>query len=381
VITPHWLQSVQDLPDGAALPPPARWQSEQPVRIVRTSGTTGEAKRFHLGRDGCEARHQQLSWLYRGHLAGSGSLITLNFAIGAAHSAASLALRSGWLLVVASRVAMRDLPGYIRRYGLSNLTLLPVQLKELLAQLPPDWVKPQRLEVTAFGAPVSDELRREALGRLAHRVTEIYGSNEVGTVAVTLQPGTEGFGTLVPHIEVEIVDEAGRHLPDGEVGEIRIRSVGRFAGYVDDPTLTGRMLRDGWFYPGDLGVRDGRRLRVAGRLGDQVNLGGVKFGLTKIEAVVQSVGGAGLKDVGAVPLPNASGIDEIHVALVTDGSDDRGVVERVGQALRPTLTGDLNLIRLPQIPRNDAGKIDRARLKQAILDILAERRDAAGAGA
>jgi acyl-coenzyme A synthetase/AMP-(fatty) acid ligase len=140
------------------------------------------------------------------------------------------------------------------------------------------------------------------------------------------------------------------------------------------------MLRDGWFYPGDLGVRDDRRLRVIGRVGDQVNLGGVKFGLTKIEAVVQSVGGPGLKDVGAVPLPNASGIDEIHIALVTDGSDDRGVVERVGKALRPTLTGDLNLIRLPEIPRNEMGKIDRARLRQAILDIRAERRGAVGAG-
>jgi len=380
-ITPQWLQSVQDLPDDEALPPPARWQSDQAVRIVRTSGTTGEAKRFHLSRDGCEARHQQLSWLYREHLSGSGSLITFNFAIGAAYSAASLALRSGWVLVAASGVAMRDLPRWICRLGLSNLTLLPVQIKELLERLPPDWVKPQRLEVTAFGAPVPDELRRAALERLAHRVTEIYGSNEVGTIAVTLRPGTDGFGTLMPNVAVEIVDEAGRRLADGEVGEIRIRGVGGFAGYVDDPTLTRRMLRDGWFYPGDLGVLNGRRLQVMGRTGDQVNLGGVKFGLTKIEAVVQSVGGPGLKDVGAVPLPNASGIDEIHVALVTDGSDDRGVIERVGKALHPVLTGDLNLIRLPQIPRNDAGKIDRARLKQAILDIQAERRGAAGGGA
>ena len=371
-ITPHWLHSIHELPDGVP-PPPAQWQPDQPVRIVRTSGTTGEAKRFHMGYAGSEARLQQLSWLYREHPTGSGSLSTLSFAIGSTYHFASLALRGGRVVVAASRVAMPELPDRIRRDRLCSLTLLPVQIKELLDHLPPDWVKPERLEITAFGAPVPDELRHAALERLADRIVEIYGSNEIGTIAVTLRPGTGGFGTLMPNVAVEIVDEAGEKLPDGEAGEIRIRGVGRFAGYVDDPSLTRRMLRDGWFYPGDLGIMQGRTLQITGRTGDQVNLGGVKYGLAKIEGAAQRSGGAGLKDVGAVPIANAAGLDEIHIALVTDGSDDRGVLERVGGALRPMLAGDINFIRLPAIPRNDAGKIDRAKLKAAILAIHAEQ--------
>ena len=125
-----------------------------------------------------------------------------------------------------------------------------------------------------------------SLERLADRIVEIYGSNEIGTVAVTLRPGTNGFGTLMPNVTVEIVGEAGEKLPDGEAGEIRIRGAGRFAGYVDDPGLTKRMLRDGWFHPGDLGIMQGRTLQITGRTGDQVNLGGVKYGLAKIEGGV-----------------------------------------------------------------------------------------------
>jgi acyl-coenzyme A synthetase/AMP-(fatty) acid ligase len=369
-ITPQWLQSIRGLSDEAP-PPPARWQPDQPVRIVRTSGTTGEAKRFHMSYAGNEARLQQLSWLYRGQPDGSGSLITLSFAIGATYHFASLALRGGRAVVAASGVAIRDLPARIRQHRLSSLTLLPVQIKELLEELPPDWVKPERLEIRSFGAPISDALRYAAQERLADRIVEIYGSNEIGTIAVTLRPGTDGFGTLMPNVAVEIVDEAGTQLPDGAAGEIRLRGVGRFAGYVDDPSLTRRMLRDGWFYPGDLGILEGRSLQITGRIGDQVNLGGVKFGLAKIEAAAQRSGGAGLEDVGAVPIPNAAGLNELHVALVTDGSDDRGVVERVSAVLGTTITGGVHLIRLPQIPRNDAGKIDRAKLEEAILAIRA----------
>jgi len=243
-------------------------------------------------------------------------------------------------------------------------------LKQVLEQLPPDWVKPERLEITSFGAAVPDELRAVAMERLADRIIDAYGSNEVGVISVIMAPGSGGFGAIMPGVEVEIVDDEDRLLPDGETGLIRVRGVGRFTGYVDDATLTRRMLRDGWFYPGDLGIRDGRRLQVVGRTGDQINLGGVKFGLSKIEGAAQRSGGAGLKDAGAVTLPNAAGLDDIHVALVTDGSDDRGVVERVSAALRD-ITGDIHLIRLDQIPRNDMGKIDRARLKAAIQAVRA----------
>jgi 2,3-dihydroxybenzoate-AMP ligase len=365
-ITPEWLQAVHERP-VEAVPPPARWEPAATLRIMRTSGTTGEAKRIQLSYATAEARMQQLLWLYRERPEGTGFLMMLNFAVGGAFEGASLALRGGRTLIALAGVAMRDLPMRIRRHRLSNLALLPVQIKELLERLPADWVKPEQLDITAFGAPVPDELRSLALERLADRIVELYGSNEVGTVSVILRPGTGGFGTLLPAVEAQVVDEQERPLPDGELGQIRVRGAGSFDGYVGDPTLTRRMLREGWFYPGDLGILEGRQLQVVGRVGDQVNLGGVKFSLTKIEGTAQRSGGAGLKDVGAMTIPNAAGLDEIHIALVTDGTDDRGLIARIGRVLGPMLTGDLNLIRLPQIPRNDMGKIDRAKLKETIL--------------
>ncbi|MEI9987287.1 MAG: hypothetical protein WDN69_31525 [Aliidongia sp.] len=62
-----------------------------------------------------------------------------------------------------------------------------------------------------------------------------------------------------------------------------------------------------------------------------------------------------------------AGLGELHIALVTDGSDDRALLDRIIAVVRPMVNGGLHFIRLPQIPRNDMGKIDRPLLKDAVL--------------
>ena len=368
-ITADWVQSVLSRPDEGPVAGAAK-RPDDAIRIVRTSGTTGNPKRFHLSRRMSETRKARYLWLYRGWPPETRALVTFSLSIGLTYATAMTALRWGHTLVVARDLAMADLPGVIKRHRIGRLALLPIQLKQVLDCLPPDWLRPDRLEISSFGAPVAEELRRAALQRLASLITDIYGANEFSVISVTREPDSGGFGMICPDVEVEIVDDQDRPVPDGTVGHIRARSESAFRGYLGDPSLTGRMLRQGWFYPGDMGVLDGRRLQLAGRSDDQVNLGGVKHPLTRLEAVVQASGGAEVKDVGIVPIANAAGITEIHVGIVTDGSDDRAVLDRIIASLRAMVPSGYHLIRLPQIPRNEMGKIDRALLKQVLLATL-----------
>ncbi|MEI9987288.1 MAG: hypothetical protein WDN69_31530 [Aliidongia sp.] len=78
------------------------------------------------------------------------------------------------------------------------MTLLPIQLKHVLDALPAGWVKPKRLEIASAGAPMPEELRRIALRSLASRVTDIYGSNEIGTIAITRLPDRGGIARSAP---------------------------------------------------------------------------------------------------------------------------------------------------------------------------------------
>jgi len=363
-----WWQSVLAGPDQGIVPALPKLP-EDVLRIVRTSGTTGEPKRFRLTRRMSEARQSRRTWLYRDWPTGSATLSPFAWSIGDTHGATTMALRNGITVIAAPQVAVAEMPRLIRTHGLAGLTLLPIQLKELLALLPADWVKPAWLEIRAFGAPIPEPLRQAALDRLATQVTELYGSNEVGIVAITRESGADGFGVISPDAIAEVVDEQDRPAPDGTAGQIRVRTASAFEGYLNDPGLNRRMLRDGWFYPGDTGVLDGRRLKVLGRADDQVNIGGLKYPLTQLEERAQRAGGAGLEDVGIVAIAGASGIKELHVALATDGCDDRAVLDRVIAQLRPVVSGDLNFIRLAQIPRNEMGKIDRIKLEQAIVAV------------
>ena len=365
-ITEEWLAAVWNRPDER-LPPAAPALPEGVLRIVRTSGTTGEPKRFHLLRRMLEAWLRQAIWLNRAQKMGARVLLTMPFSIGATYGITAAVLRAGDTVVYEPWAGAAELPGLIARHGLNRVTLLPVQLKQVLERLPADWVKPASLEITCFGARVPDELRALALDRLATLITEIYGSNEMGGVSVLRRPSEDGFASICPEIEVEIVDEEDNPLPDGIAGLIRVRTEGCLRAYLDDPTLTRRMLRGGWFYPGDLGVRDGRRLLLIGRADDQVNIGGVKYALPRLEELVQKSAGSGVLDVGIVSVPDGLGIPALNVALVTDGKDDRAVIDRVAATLRRSIAGDLHLVRLPQIPRNEMGKIDRAQLKDAIV--------------
>jgi acyl-CoA synthetase (AMP-forming)/AMP-acid ligase II len=366
ILTPNWIEDVFARADEGPLPETPRAPQDL-IRIYRTSGTTGDAKRIHQTRALVDARQDRLLWLYRESPAGGSMLLNLPLSVSGTILIATWCIRAGYTLVHHQATSMAELPPLIRRYQVARMSLLPVQLEEMLSLLPADWVKPHRLEIVGFGAPVPEKLRQRALDRLATVVTEIYGANEAGLVSAIRRAGAEGFGTILPDVEVEIVDEADRALPDRTEGIVRYRSPTVFAGYLDDATLTRQMLRDGWFYPGDVGECRGRLLRITGRIDDQVNVGGVKYPLTRIEEVARRSGGAGVTDAGAVPIANAAGLAEIHVALVTDGVDDRAVLDRVIGALRPVISGGLHFTRLPQIPRNEMGKIDRALLREAVV--------------
>jgi long-chain acyl-CoA synthetase len=86
-----------------------------------------------------------------------------------------------------------------------------------------------------------------------------YGLTETAALVSSNPIGREKPGSVgipVPGTEVQILDEAGREVPRGEVGEICARSPGVMQGYWHAPETTAETLRDGWLRTGDLGYQD-----------------------------------------------------------------------------------------------------------------------------
>ena len=160
-------------------------------------------------------------------------------------------------------------------HAVTHITLLPLHLKRLLEDLPKDFAKPPNLMVGSFGAVISETLRARAVARLATVYCSDYGCNEAGIICLAPSSSGDRFGIVWPRVRVEVVDERDEPLPSGHAGRIRVKTECMVDGDLDDPEATARMFRDGWFYPGDLGVLDGpRRLHVLGRGDEPPNIGG-----------------------------------------------------------------------------------------------------------
>jgi acyl-CoA synthetase (AMP-forming)/AMP-acid ligase II len=104
-------------------------------------------------------------------------------------------------------------------------------------------------------------------------------------------PGSDGavaalsVGRPLPGVAIEVVDEHGAAVPDGVVGQLRVRSPFNFSGYHNNAEATAEAVRDGWYHTGDLGWRAGGELFVSGRRKDLLIAGGVNVWPADLEAV------------------------------------------------------------------------------------------------
>ncbi len=149
-----------------------------------------------------------------------------------------------------------------------------------------------------------------------------------------------------------------------------MRGTGIASAYLSsgpDDDVSG--LRDGWFYPGDMGsVSTDGLVMLEGRVNDVMNIGGNKFAPQAIEAL--ALGCAGIHDAAAFSVPDKYGVETPWIAVV------RGASYKPGELLgaikgRWPLLARLQVAVTREIPRNHMGKIDRLRLRQQGLAWMA----------
>lgn len=366
-----WIATALSLPGGAA-PLPVKAPGDR-LRIQRTSGTTGVPKRLVLTRALHERRKE--SWALVDPLGpGPRQLLASPFTIAAMYTQASNALSSGGTVVFETRVGMAEA---LVLHDVDRVTLTPAQLRSLIDAWPAGLRRPPVLSVLTIGGRIAPGLRRRALDKAVARLRELYSGNEAGNIAIVeygpdpeAATAQQARAALFPGVHVEIRDEGDRPVPAGKPGRIRLRSPVMIDSYLDDPETTARMFRDGWFYPGDLGVlRRGRKgapdtVEVLGRDDELLNIGGLKTLPDEIEDLVRAR--APVADAGVCVLPNEEGIEELWIGVVYDAPDDRGLAERLRPALTDFPYGKPRLVKLGAIPRTATGKIRRAELRRLV---------------
>lgn len=329
----------------------------QPVRIHFTSGTTGDAKRIVRTAGVNEFRiwQYQIKEAYTRH---SRFLVFRPFSVQAIYGRAVACLRMGGACIG----GFDKIVGSISKHGVTHLSALPADLTVILGMLPQVFEKPEALTVATFGARVPDELRMRVLRDLATEVIESYGANEAGSIC-TMSP--DGIGAVVPGVEVEVVD--GNDRPSiGRLGRVRVRSAGLIAAYDNDRKATGRMFRDGWFYPGDRGTMpDARSLILHGRDDDLVNIGGFKVDCVEVEDQLRRV--ISPQDLCVTSVTRADGMEKLCIAVVLDRATSLDEIKGPAAAIFSDSLREVLMVQVQRIPRTETGKARRGVLR-ALLE-------------
>ena len=125
------------------------------------------------------------------------------------------------------------------------------------------------------------------------------------------------IGSAVPHAEIKLIDEKGKEVPSGEVGELIIKGPMLMKGYHNNPEATREKIRDGWLYTGDLCRKDEDGFYYhLGRKDDMIIIGGLNVYPAGVEQVLR--GHPLLKEVGVVGIPDKERGNIIKAAVVVN---------------------------------------------------------------
>jgi acyl-coenzyme A synthetase/AMP-(fatty) acid ligase len=264
---------------------------DQPYLLIQSSGTTGKPKSFYLNHSDSwrnyRSSYEMLQCCQSDRFV---SLPRMCF-----HFSRNFFLRmlnNGATIVLARDLSAKGLCDLINNHQISYFSLVPSHLMALL-----DYAKsktmlfPNLRVLTSAGAPLTPQTRLLARKRLNPNFLDGYGSNEMGAITFSspqdqdLHP--ESVGRPTADVDVQIVDMKDQVLPRGEAGLIRIRGVNMPKGYIDNPEMSARHFRSGWFYPGDVAkINDEGYLFFLGRADDIINNAGIKFYPVEVEKVL-----------------------------------------------------------------------------------------------
>jgi len=189
-------------------------------------------------------------------------------------------------------------------------------------------------------------------------------------------------GTPISGCDVRIVDDACRDLPEGMVGEFAIRSASMFDGYRNYPEKTAEVLRDGWYFSGDLGFKYGPDYFVVGRIKDIIIVAGNNIYPEDVEAAISAVSGVLPGRVVAFGQEQSElGTERLCVMVETELTDATGQkrlrmeILKAGMAIDVTI-GSIYLVAPRFLIKSSAGKLSRQANKDRIgmiPDLLAQQ--------
>jgi acyl-CoA synthetase (AMP-forming)/AMP-acid ligase II len=230
------------------------------------------------------------------------------------------------------------------------------------------------IQICAVGSsPLAPSTLRALQERMPEAsVSNSYGMTEAGPAFCSMPKGEAlkrigSVGQPMPPLEVRILDDEGRDVPAGEIGEAVLRMDGRQREYYRNPEATAGAWKDGWLYSGDLArIDEDGYLYIVGRKKDVIIRGGNNVHAVDIEAVL--LDHPDVIEAGVVGIPHEVLGEDVAAVVVVTGSSTVTADE-----LRTHCAERLADYKVPrriefsaELPRNATGKILKDQLRRTL---------------
>jgi len=226
------------------------------------------------------------------------------------------------------------------------------------------------------GSPCPIEVMRQVIDRMhMPQVTIAYGMTETSPVSFqsscddSLEARVSTVGRVQPHLEVKIVDEAGRIVARGQPGELCTRGYSVMLGYWDDPERTAEALDSaGWMHTGDLATLDADGYgNIVGRIKDMVIRGGENVYPREIEEFLYRH--PAVQDVQVIGVPDPRYGEELCAWIVVKPGESL-----TPEAVKAFCQGQIAHFKIPRhikfvdgFPTTVTGKVQKFAMREAMI--------------
>ncbi|MGH7542485.1 MAG: AMP-binding enzyme, partial [Gemmatimonadota bacterium] len=194
------------------------------------------------------------------------------------------------------------------------------------------------------------------------------GTAEMWHIFLTNRPGRVRPGTLgeaVPGFDLEVRDDEGRPVPDGEVGWLWVRGASRAIAYWQRMEATGEAFRGEWYVTGDMVQRGADGVfTYCGRGDDMLKVSGKWLAPKEVENCLLSH--PAVREAAVVGARDGTGLTKPCAFVVADEPGDALALELqafVRESLEP-YKYPREVLFLESLPRTHLGKVDRGRLRE-----------------
>jgi long-chain acyl-CoA synthetase len=232
-----------------------------PAVMIYTAGLTGKPLGAVLTHHNLYSQSHLIGSIAKRTSRDKGlSIIPLFHAFGATANMIAI-MRVGCSVVMMDRFNMDSLFGAIEKEKITYICAVPRLYLGMMFHEGAAKYDISSLDVCITGgSTMPSEFIPAFEKQFGVKILEGYGLTEAAPVCTFTRVGTAqkpgSIGTTIPDTTIKIVDDNGRELPRGEIGELIVRGENVMTGYYKDEAATASVIKDGWLYTGDLGKMD-----------------------------------------------------------------------------------------------------------------------------